>query len=178
MLHSTNLTHQDSAQQIKIDSLVAALAADDGIQREKAREELVNIGRSAVTALAAALKSSPERVRWEAAKTLTGIGDPAAVPTLIDALEDESFGVRWLAAEGLIAAGHDGLRLLLEALMLRSDSVWLREGAHHVLRTLATQKDLHNALAPVLKALDAFESVLETPPAAAQALKALKEIDD
>jgi HEAT repeat protein len=174
--HSTDFSYQGSTQQSKIDALVLALAAEDGTQREKARKELVDIGGPAVAALAAALKSSRERVRWEAAKALTGIGDPAAVLTLIDALQDASFGVRWLAAEGLIAAGHDGLQPLLEALIHHSDSVWLREGAHHVLRTLATEKDLHDALAPVLAALDAFESVLETPPAAAQALKALQEM--
>jgi HEAT repeat protein len=174
--HSTDPTQHGSAQQVKIDALVAALAAEDGAQREKAREDLVSIGKPAVAALAAALKNSHERVRWEAAKALTEIEDPVAVSTLIDALEDASFGVRWLAAEGLIAADQEGLQLLLEALIHHSDSVWLREGAHHVLRTLATEKDLHDALAPVLDALDAFESVLETPPAAAQALKALREI--
>jgi HEAT repeat protein len=174
--HPTDSTHQDSALQAETDSLVAALAADDGTQREKARKQLVKLGQPAVAALAAALKSSRERVRWEAAKALTEITDPAAVSTLIDALEDKSFGVRWLAAEGLIAAGQDGLRPLLEALIHRSDSFWLREGAHHVLRTQATDRDLHDALAPVLDALEAFESVLETPPAAAQALKALREL--
>jgi HEAT repeat protein len=169
-------TSQNSANQGEIDSLVATLAAEDGIDREKAREKLVDIGKPAVVALTAALKNSHEQVRWEAAKALTEIGDPAAVPTLVQALEDSSFGVRWLAAEGLIAAGQDGLQPLLEALIHRSDSAWLRGGAHHVLRTLATEKDLHHVLAPVLKALDAFESVLETPPAAAQALKDLQKM--
>jgi HEAT repeat protein len=173
--HPTNPAHPSSPEPTKIDAQVATLAADDGTQREKAREQLVKLGHPAVAALAAALKSSHERVRWEAAKALTEIGDPAAVSTLISALEDESFGVRWLAAEGLIAAGHNGLRPLLEALIHRSNSFWLREGAHHVLRTQATDKDLHDVLAPVLEALEAFESVLETPPAAAQALKALRE---
>jgi HEAT repeat protein len=173
---SIDPTYEGSAQQIKIDSLVAALAAEDGIQREKAREELVKLGKPTIPALAVALKSSHEWVRWEAAKALTEIADPATVVTLIDAFEDSSFGVRWLAAEGLITTGRDALSPLLEALIHHSDSVWLREGAHHVLRTLATEKDLHTAVAPVLKALDAFESVLETPPAAAQALKALQEM--
>jgi HEAT repeat protein len=169
-------THHDMSDADKIDALVAVLAAENGIEREKAREELVKIGSPAVSALASALRNPRERVRWEAAKALTEMGDPAAVSNLIMALDDESFGVRWLAAEGLIADGRDALPPLLEALIHHSDSYWLREGAHHVLRTLATTKGLHDALAPVLHALEAFEAALETPPAAAQALKALQDL--
>ncbi len=48
-----------------------------------------------------------------------------------------NLGIRWLAAEGLIGLGEAGLRPLLEALVHHSDSAWLREGAHHVLKALA-----------------------------------------
>jgi HEAT repeat protein len=95
---------------------------------------------------------------------------------MVRALEDESFGVRWLAAEGLIAMGQAGIPSLLRALMVRSDSPWLRAGAHHVLRSLA-ENPLHQYLAPVLAALDDVEPTLAVPIAAHDALYELKQKD-
>ena len=76
-------------------------------------------------------------MRWEAAKSLSDIADPAAAPALVQALEDPETGVRWLAAEGLIRMRSACLQPLLHALTERADSVWLRDGAHHVLHDLA-----------------------------------------
>ena len=162
------------SDQKRIQALVADLDDRDGFHRQEARLELVQMGEPAVSALIAALQDPSEQMRWEAAKALSEIGDPDAVPALISALEDPSFGVRWLAAEGLIALRERGLAPLLEALIHHSDSTWLRQGVHHVLRTMATEYNLHGTLAPVLKALDDYEPELEAPAAAA---KALKELD-
>jgi HEAT repeat protein len=164
----------EKVEQKKIESLVANLNDKDGLRRQEARLELVEIGEAAVAALIAALHDPSEHVRWEAAKALSEIGDPQAVPALIMALEDPSFGVRWLAAEGLIAVRERGLAPLLEALIHHSDSTWLRQGVHHVLRTMATEYNLHGTLALVLKALDDYEPELEAPAAAAHALKTLR----
>lgn len=152
---------------------MAALADHDGPTRQRARLSLVAIGQPAVASLVEALAVQNENVRWEAAKALSQIGGPAAAPAQVQALEDENFSVRWLAAEGLIAAGRDGLEPLLRALVGRSHSVWLREGAHHVLHTLASDENLHTLLTPVLRALDDLEPALEVPVAAEKALKAL-----
>jgi HEAT repeat protein len=164
---------QHPADSNEINSLIAELAGEKGKSRWEARLALVKIGKPAVAALVQALKGPRERVRWEAAKALSQIGDPTTAPELVVALEDESFGVRWLAAEGLIAAGHNGLEPLLRALMHHSDSVWLRAGAHHILRTLAGDWELHEEIAPVLAALEDIEPAIEVPPAAQAALISL-----
>jgi HEAT repeat protein len=160
-------------RQATIDNLVAALAADDGVSRQRARELLVEIGKPSVAALVKTLEKPSARMRWEVAKALSEIKDPAAAPAMVQALEDKSFGVRWLAAEGLIALGHDGLIPLLEALVQHSNSAWLQEGAHHVLRTLA-QKSLPVSVVPVLKALDDVEPAIEVIQPAKTALAGLR----
>lgn len=160
----------DSESEIK--SLIAALESDDGLARERARRSLVAIGKPAVAALINALGNAKRTVRWEAAKALGEIKDPQAAPVLVRALEDVGIGVRWLAAEALIGLGRDGLAPLLQALVHHSGSIWLQQGAHHVLRTLSKQ-DLPKVVEPVLQALEDIEPVIQVPPAAQAALEAL-----
>jgi HEAT repeat protein len=155
-----------------IKSLVADLESQDGQVRVRARKSLVAIGGQAVKPLVKALASKREWVRWEAAKTLGQIGDPAAVQALIKALEDKMFDVRWLAAEGLIAIGSEALTPLLQALMDYPDSFWLREGVHHVLHDV-DKGNLTEILQPVIAALEGFEPSVESPLATEIALKSL-----
>jgi predicted RNA-binding Zn ribbon-like protein len=152
--------------------LVSALADRDGIRRQGARQSLVKMGRPAVAPLAEALQGAREVVRWEAAKALGDLRRPEAAPALVSALEDSDFGVRWLAAQGLISLRLAGLPTLLEALIERSNSGLLREGAHHVLRVLVHEGH-HDLLAPVLAALDTLVPA-EVPPAARHVLDALE----
>jgi hypothetical protein len=161
-----------SRQYESISSMIVDLARDVPLARMSAREALVAIGGPAVPALTEALVNPIRHVRWEAAKALGQIGDPAAAEALVRALEDEIFGVRWLAAEGLIAVGRQGLKPLLQALIHRSDSDWLRQGAHHVLHELA-RAGLEE-VRPVLAALEDIEPSIDVPPAARTALDALK----
>jgi HEAT repeat protein len=159
-----------------IDALITQLDEDSRIMRQRAREELVDIGHPAVDPLIKTLvdSKSDERLRWETAKALSEIADPSAAPALVKVLEEDwSFGVRWLAAEGLISMAERGLPTLLEALIERPESAWLREGAHHVLRVLAAE-GLHAELAPVLNAMDDIEPVIELPLAARTALTRLR----
>ncbi len=114
-------------------------------------------------------------MRWEAVKILGEMLDPAAAPALVEALRDAQSGVRWLAAEGLIALGPSGLEPLLQALVKHSDSAWLREGAHHVLRDLA-RGNLEKVVRPVLTALEDIEPSLEVPWAAEAALDAMAKV--
>jgi len=68
-----------------------------------------------------------------------------------------------------VRLGRDGLVPLMEALVERPESAWLREGAHHVLRVLVGRGlDVH--IVPVLKALEAIEPVLDVPRVARIAL--------
>jgi HEAT repeat protein len=158
-----------------IRALMDTLCDRDTLKRHRARLSLVDIGSPAVPYLVQALEDPDvqECVHWEAAKALSDIGDPAAAPALVDVLgQDEHFGIRWLAAEGLIALERNGVVPLLNALIQRSDSAWLREGAHHVLRILAG-RGLNAQVAPVLTALEDIEPAVEVPPAAWAALDAL-----
>jgi HEAT repeat protein len=168
--HDTAHGKKLSANTIK--SLIADLGSQDGIVRVQARKSLVSTGGRAVKPLVKALASKREWVRWEAAKTLGQIGDPAAVQTLIEALEDKMFDVRWLSAEGLISIGHEALVPLLRALMEHPDSLWLREGVHHVLHDV-DKGDLTEIIQPVIAALEGFEPSVEVPLAASTVLKAL-----
>jgi len=158
----------------QVATLVADLASGNGSTRERARLSLVEIGDPAVPALVDALGDRRQVVRWEAAKALGQIADPAAAPALVGALEDREFSIRWLAAEGLIALRRAGLEPLLRALVERPESFALREGAHHVIHDLHHRGGpLEPVLEPVLTALDGAEPALAVPWAAEHALHAL-----
>jgi HEAT repeat protein len=162
--------HHEDAQ--TIERLLGLLCSDDLQERWSARMSLVRIGTPAVPHLIEALKGLHECTRWEAAKVLNDLRDPRAAPALVKTLEDRSFGVRWLAAEGLIGLRGEGLAPLLEALVDRPDSAWLREGAHHVLRSLVGRGlDVH--IMPVITAIEDVDPSLELPPAARAALAEL-----
>jgi len=164
-------SHADSAT---MSALVTDLGSKDGLVRVRARLSLVAIGEQAVGPLVKALAHRNKWVRWEAAKALGQIGDLTAAEALVRALEDEVFDVRWLAAEGLITLGRGALLPLLHALVERSDSEWLREGAHHVFHDLVKGRpELWDVLQPVLAALEDVEPSLEAPIAAEDALNKL-----
>jgi HEAT repeat protein len=159
-------------QEKKINALVAELGSDDGIARVRARQSLVAIGHNAVRPLVKALTSKQEWCRWEAAKTLAQIGDPAATQALIESLRDKMFDVRWLAAEGLIHIGEKSVRPLLETVIKQPDSLWIREGAHHILHGLP-ENEFKDRIAPVLRALEDVEPSLEVAVAAEKVLNAI-----
>jgi HEAT repeat protein len=161
------INHLSANQDVHADSntislLIAKLSAKDGREREKARWSLVAIGSPAVADLIELLEAASEQVRWEAAKALADIADPAAADALVKALEDKVFDVRWLAAKGLINLGREGLVPLLQALIERSDSPWLRDAAHHVLHDLAVG-ELEELLEPIMDSLEDAEAAIETP---------------
>jgi HEAT repeat protein len=155
-----------------IPTLITELACDDVIRCQQARRSLVAMGHKAVPSLVAALGSGKNWVRWEAAKALSQIGDPAATRPLITALEDREFDVRWLAAEGLITIGKKIVEPLLQALINKPESIWLREGAHHVLHDM-DRDDWDDALKPVMTALEGVEPTFEVPVTAKRTLDTL-----
>ena len=161
-----------------IDTLIEKLKSKDGIVRQNARNALVKIGEPALDALIKEFAIKKEPVHWEVAKALSQIGTLKAAQVLVDALEDKEFSVRWIAAEGLIHVGYDGLITLLKALRDKSDSVWLREGGHHVIHDLVHRKMVYNptrkCLRPVLDSLNQFETVVKTKTAASKALEILQ----
>jgi HEAT repeat protein len=161
---------------VTIIALIADLTSNDGVTRVKARDALVSSGDKAVKPLTKALADPNQWVRWEAAKALGQIGNPAATHALVKALEDRMFDVRWLAAQGLINIGPDVIIPILKALIERVDSVWMREGAHHVLHDLAQEGELKEVLQPVLAALEDVDASVEVPFVAKTALGMLENI--
>jgi HEAT repeat protein len=157
---------------IIIKSLIADLTSDNGVVRVKARRQLVAYKARSVAPLVKELSNKSDYVRWEAAKALSQIGNPASIQALLRALEDNMFDVRWLAAEGLIRIGQKAVVPMLEALVEHSDSYWLREGSHHVMHDMNKGK-LMEVLRPVLTALESNEPPLTVPLAARVALDTL-----
>lgn len=172
VLEEIKVNWRQHADSRTILALVEDLGSKDGMARVWARRALVTIGPPAVGALVEVLASKQPEQRWEAAKALGQIGDPQAIGSLIKALEDEMFDVRWLAAEALVHIGRLALPSLMTALSQNGDSLWMREGVHHVLHGI-NKSGLENVLEPVLKALEDVDSTLEVPIAARAALREL-----
>ena len=159
---------------MEIDKLVMDLASGDGMVRVRARENLVDLGSPAVGPLVELLEDSRNRVRWEAARALEAIADPAAAGALVTVLGDPVFDVRWLAAKGLIAIGRDSALPLLRGLIAGSGSKLFREGAHHVIHDLLRRdEELGEVLGPVLVSLEDAEASVEAPLAAETAINGL-----
>lgn len=156
-----------------IRTLIRHLTSRSGLIRHHARTSLVAIGKSAVPSLLELLDHRRRKVRWEAVKALGEIGNPEANAGLISSLTDESFDVRWLAAEALIAQGQQVIVPLLRALMLQPGSELLRESAHYMLRSLVDRK-LARDIQPVLKAL---EDIDFTPKVRVVVRKALRHLE-
>jgi HEAT repeat protein len=92
-------------------------------------------------------------MRWEACKALGSTVDIAAAVPLSKVLGDESSEIRWLAAKALIALKSAAVIPVLHALEKNFKSPHLRQGAHHVLNTLAKQNLLNKDTVAVIKTL-------------------------
>ena len=165
-----------------IDTLIKQLSDKDGRVREKARLQLVSVGKAATLPLIKILTAKDQQTRWEAAKTLAAIPDPLAIPALIKALEDDIFDIRWLAAEALITIGHESIKPLLEKLSPCCNELFLREGAHHVLKYIIQDSpkavEVNEILKPVIHALEDLASEVEIPGVAQSALEKLSRLDN
>jgi bilin biosynthesis protein len=101
-----------------IEKMVAGLGDRRGLTRLIFAESLGAVGRAAVFPLCSALSThSNVTVRRAAAKTLTLIADPSAIPSLINALlTDIDPLVQCSAVGAIVAVGADGVAPLLEVL--------------------------------------------------------------
>ena len=82
------------------------------------------------------------------------------------------FDVRWLAAEGLTHIGNKIIEPLLKRLIKHPESVWLREGVHHVLHDM-NKENLKDPLQPLITTL---ESINPSPELVFVARKVLENI--
>jgi CBS domain-containing protein len=172
----SNVIALNTHAETDVEWLVSQLANNDGAVREQARSLLVREGKQAFVPLVKCVNDARTQVRWEATRALSELRDARAVPVLIECLEDADEGVRWMAADGLIALGVTTIEPLLRELELRSDSLFLRQGAHRILQGLLGRDHLQDVLNPVIRALEAVEPVVTTPFAAQQALVRLREL--
>lgn len=117
------------------------------------------------------------RTREQAVHDLSGHPTPQTAERLVQALEDEEFGVRWAAAVALIQMGKIALPALLRALTQRPDSVWLREGAHHILHYTGDAK-IRQQTAGLLEALKGPAAQLSTAQTAYAILQSLEKTEE
>lgn len=143
-------------EDLEIQKLLKTLVSDDGMERKKAREKLVEKGENVIDYLIELLYHPKHIYRWEALKTMEEIGDPLSIPMFIEALEDDESDIRWIAAEGLIKLGLQSVTPLLKIVIEKLDSIFILSGAHHVLYDLKKNNKLPedfpvDKLLPVLK---------------------------
>jgi len=172
-MKKTNGSGENAAAD-EYEPLVQALHSKSAPEREEARGKLIALGHAGLIPLLHCLNDSHEQVRWEAAKALEQIADPAAAEALAEAMDDESAGVRWTAGEALIRLGWEGAKQVLVSLLRKSDSTSLCTAAHHVLSHFVRHKD-GEFLKPVLQRLEGPEPAVSVPLAALTALGHLRK---
>ena len=64
------------------------------------------------------------------------MGAIESIPVFLEALEDEKSDIRWIAAEGLINIGKDAVRPLIKHVAENYDSIFVLNGAHHIIYEL------------------------------------------
>ena len=156
----------------EIRHLLAELRGKDGAHREHARKTLVQMGPLATAPLMELLSDPDKHLRWEACKALGAIKDPRAAAPLANALRDENMEVQWLSAEALIALGPDALIPLLQTLETHFNSLFVRQGAYHVLR--AFDYMLNEKTLALFNALRSQDPVITVAWAAHKALESLR----
>lgn len=142
----------NSIESTVMNELIEKLSSKESKIREDARLKLVGMGHQVIDQLEPLLNSDEHITRWEAAKTLVQIHDEKSAAVFVKHLENDDMDIRWLAAEGLIKTGKEGLKHLLKALIEKPDTYNLRKGAHHVLidTNILT---IHKQAKPLIEAL-------------------------
>ncbi len=154
--------------------LIEALGSDDGQKRKWARETLTLMGEPAVEELRGLLRSGSKRVRWEAAKSLVAVVDPASVEPFVALMMDGHSEVRWLAASGLIGLGPRSVTPVLELLSRDAGSQVHLDMAGRVLRGLSSDNEvLAGIVGPVADVLGHGDPGV----VAANAARALSELE-
>lgn len=88
-----------------VPELLEQLRAPDKLLARLAADALASIGELAVPGLLAVMESGPQSARLEAVRALAYIGDQRSIPTLFEALDEDSALVEYWANEGLERMG-------------------------------------------------------------------------
>jgi hypothetical protein len=163
-----------AANEEDVKNYLVDLESDDIEVRNLARRQLTNIGPEIIPDLIYQLKNDKQQCRWEAAKILGEIRDPAAADALVDALLDDSISVHWAVSEALIKYGRDAILPLLEGITRHFDSMRFRQGAYHILHVLERFHQLDPKTQEVLDSLRSIQPSVTAPWAAERAIEALR----
>jgi hypothetical protein len=151
--------------------LLKRMAGADGVQREKARDEIVAMGPEVIEHLVRAARGGRWHLRLEATRALAALRDPATAEVLAGQFEDTA-EIGWAAAEGLKDMSVAGAKAVLNQLVQHASSHGVRISAHHALRAMQDTK-VRPLVAPVVAALVDTAPGNEAPVAAHAALKQL-----
>jgi HEAT repeat protein len=156
----------DIGDERAVTPLLTAFKNDEtGGVRWKAAEALSKLGTHSVAGLIGALQHDDDDVRWKAAIALGEIGDPQAIPPLINLLCDDDRYVRSRAAYALSMIGEPAVDPLICA--LREGDGNLRWGAAIALGKIQNPR----AIDPLIRALaDKYENVRAESAAALAAI--------
>ena len=119
-----------------LSNIINDLFSKNYLLRRKAREDLLELGEPGINHLTELAKNEDESKRWEAIKLIQQIGNDETINVLLTALEDDEFSIRWLASEGVINMGKHGIIPLLETIIQKPSSTYLKRSAHHILKEL------------------------------------------
>jgi HEAT repeat protein len=147
---------------------------DPGIRME-IRRKILNLGKPVIPYLIANLYNRNDLIRCEAAQILSVIDGSKTPKTLVLALDNPDLKRRWDATQDLIEYDRAAVIALLRALSSSYASVWLRQGAQHVLKILKKRGSLTPEEEKVVDAFTDIEPSVSVPSAAVKALTALEE---
>ncbi|MFQ5794448.1 MAG: HEAT repeat domain-containing protein [Candidatus Bipolaricaulia bacterium] len=114
--------------EVNLDELNEALGSEDRRTRRsavKTLEQIVSDPQAVIPILANALRDEDEMVK-ESVTTILGKIGVDAVPTLIEALQDEDMRTRFYAAVGLSLIGPDAQYAVPDLINVLQDEKWIR----------------------------------------------------
>ena len=168
--HELSPEHEEFLK--KMSELIPMLSDKNGLVRQSAREEIVSLGKESVEYLAELIENPKKIMRREAVRALDEIADPDSAPLFLLALEDNDEGVRWIAAIGLIILGKKSIKPLLKTIIEKPDSLFIRKGAHHILRSFS-KIGIGPDTESLIQALNSKEANLSAPIEAEKILNIL-----
>ena len=145
-----------SSNDSSIQELIQQLDSESGQERKNARAALVQLGKEVIPSLVKHLSNPKRMTHWEILKTIDEIKDPEAIPFLLEALDEESGDLRWIASVGLIHLGFQVAKPLLLSLTKKKElSVFVLAGSHHVFYELNKKRKIPKDF-PIKELLKAF----------------------
>ena len=137
MMEKQVLLNEYAAETLR--KYIDKLGSKNGLQRLQARSAMIALGEPAIDIFAELVIHPEWIVRREAVKALAQMKNTVTAPILLYALEDEYASIRWVAAEGLIALGREGLIVLLKRLSSKKLTVNLSQVAHRVVKEISSR---------------------------------------